>query len=304
LNDSAPTIFCLQCNQSISARANFCPNCGKPLIPSEKARPAFQFPETGYAIEFADSTATNFPTVLEKAKQSFRYETCVKGRTTWHLAVFNGDQFLLVMELAKSLDGNKKRKIYINGKEERWRDVFAFMFCTSIRKYSNNPKAYCFGVDDRQINLWGCKQLSMGWNDWSDWFAYGSLQKSSEGTNLYVWTFDKEKILHELNSKLFTYRFCPHINTNLIQAILELLPNKVEVSPSTEDWRFRTGAETVPGNVTIHEQHGERGAGVSWSATYSVFGVEPHGNQLARKILQEAFNRCGMQEPKIDDLLK
>ena len=274
------------------------------MTPSKKSKPTFQIPETGYAIEFADSGFDNFPTVLEKAKQSFRYETCVKGRTTWHLAVFNKDQFLLVMELAKSLDGNKKRKIYVNGKEERWQDVFAFTFCTSVRKYSNNLRAYCFGVDDRQINLWGCKLLSMGWNESSDWLAYGSLHKSNEGTNSYVWIFDKKKILHELNGKLFFYRFCPHINTSLIQAILELLPNQVKVSPTTEDWRFRTGAETVPGNVTIHEQHGQPGAGVSWSATYSAFGVEPHGNQFARKILQAAFNRCGIQEPKVDDILK
>ncbi len=267
-------------------------------IASKKAKSAFQIPEAGYAIEFADSE--NFPVALEKAKQSFRYETCVRGRTAWHLGVFNGDQFLLVMDLAKLLDGNKKRRIYINGKEERWGDVFAFMFCASRRQHSNNPKAYCFGADDRWIDLWGCKLISMGWNDWSDCLAYGSFRKSSGGENSYAWIFDKKKILLELNSKLFPYRFCPHLNTNLLQTILELLPDEVEVSPNTEEWRFRTG----PGNVTIHEQHGQPGAGVSWSATYTVFGVQPYGNQFARRILQEAFRRCGVEEPKVDDLLK
>jgi hypothetical protein len=223
MNDSAPAIFCPQCNQSISAGANFCPNCGKPLIPSEKAQSAFQIPETGYAIEFPDSKANNFSAALQKAKQSFRYETCAKGGKTWHLAVFNGDQFLLVMELAESLDGIRNRKIYINGKEEGWWDVFTFMSCASRRKSSYKPAEYCFGVDDRRLNLWGCTQLSMDWNDWAIWLSYGSFQKSSRGKNLYVWIFDKERILHELNNKLFRYRFCPHLNTNLIQTIFRVI---------------------------------------------------------------------------------
>ena len=300
MNDAAPTIFCPQCKQSGPANASFCPNCGKPLVSPEN----YQIPETGYAIEFADSTAANFSTALEKAKQSFRYESCVKGRKNWHLAVFNGDQFLLVAELAESLEGIRNRKIYINGKEEGWWDVFAFLSCASRRKTSYKPAEYCFGVEDRRLNLWGCTQLSMDWNDFAIWLSYGSFQKSSKGNNLYVWIFDKERILQELNNKLFRYRFCPHINTNLIQTILELLPSEVEVSPSTEEWSFRSSSEKVPGSVTIYENHGEAGAGVSWSATYCVFGVQPRGNQFAIKILKEAFTRCGMQEPKVDNFLK
>ena len=300
MNESASTILCPQCNQSSPADAHFCPNCGKPLVSSEN----YQIPETGYAIEFADSTAANFSTALEKAKQSFRYETCLKSRKKWHIAVFNGDQFLSVTELAESLEGIRNRKIYINGKEEGWWGVFAFLSCFSRRKTSYKPEEYCFGVEFRQLNLWGCTQLSMDWNDWAVWLSYGSFQKSNKDKNSYVLIFDKPRILQELNQKLYRYRFCPHLNTNLIQTILELLPNEVEVSPFTEEWSFRSSSEKVPGSITIYENHGEPGTGASWSSTYSVFGVQPRENQLAIKILKEAFARCGIQKPKVDDFLK
>lgn len=257
----------------------------------------YQIPETGYAIEFADSTAANFSTALEAAKKSFRYETCLKGKKRWHLAVFNGDQFLSVAELAEFLEGIRNRKIYINGKEEGWWEVFAFLSCASRRKTSYKPAEYCFGVEFRQLNLWGCTQLGMEFNDWAIWLTYGSFQKSSSGENSYVWVFDKQRILHELNNKLFRYRFCPHLNTNLVQTILELLPNEIEVSAISEEWSFRSASERVPGSVTISENHND------WSSTYSVFGIQPRGNKFAIRILKEAFNRCGIQEPRVNDFL-
>jgi hypothetical protein len=171
MSNTPPTIICPQCNQGSPGSAKFCANCGKPLESSVKGESYYQIPETGYAIEFADSTAANFSSALEKAQKSFGYETCLKGRKKWHLAVFNGDQFLLVTELAESLEGIRNRKIYINGKEERWWDVFAFLSCATRRKTSYKPAEYCFGVEFRQLNLWGCTQLSMEWNDWAVWLS-------------------------------------------------------------------------------------------------------------------------------------
>ena len=226
----------------------------------------------------------------------------MKGRKNWHLAVFNGDQFLLVTELAQALEGIRNRKVYVNGKEEGWWDIFAFLSCATRRKTSYKPAEYCFGVDGQRLNLWGCTQISMEY-DWATWLTYGSFQKSNSGKNSYFWKFDKQRILHELNTNLFRVRFCPYLNTSLIQKVLELLPNEIEVSPLTQDWSFRTSSEKVPGSVIISEEH-NLGGGVSWGGTSCVFGVYPRGNQFAIKILKEAFQQCGVQEPKVDDFLK
>jgi hypothetical protein len=299
MSEVAPTIICTQCKGSSPSGASFCSNCGKPLASSEN----YQIPETGYAVEFADSTAANFAAALEKAKRSFGYETCMKGRKRWHLAIFNGDQFSQVTELAESLEGIRNRKVYVNGKEEGWWDVFAFLSCATRRKTSYKPAEYCFGVEFRQLNLWGCAQLSMELNDWAVWLTCGSFQKTNQRENSFVWIFDKQRILHELNNKLFRFRYCPHLNSNLIQTILELLPNEIEVSPASDEWCFRSSSEKVPGSVIIYESHGEPGDGVSWSSTSTVFGIQPRGNKFAIRILKEAFCRCGINEPKVDDFL-
>lgn len=287
-------INCPKCGQNSPADAKFCPNCGGPISAEQKVQLSFSIPDSGYAIEFAESTASNFPAALALATKAFGYQTCVKSGKTWHLAVYGGEQFDQVTALATLLSGIKNKKLHINGKEEAWDDVFGFIWCEAQRRSAYRPDEYCFGLDEKRLNLWGCKQVRMDWTEWGEWFSFGQFIKAN-GRNSYTWQFDKQKIVHELNSKIYKLRFCPHLNMQLIQAIIELLPDEIEVSPRSAEWSFKHSYEQVPGSVKICEKD-DNGDGISWSNEYFASGVKPNGLQFARKILGEAFQRCGMNE--------
>jgi len=302
LRGSESTVACPQCGQNAPSAARLCPNCGGPISGEQKVQLSFSIPDTGYAIEFADSTAANFSAALELAKKAFAYQNCLRGTKTWHLAVFGGDQFEQVLDLARLLGGIKNKKLYINGQEDAWDNVFGFVWCQSQRDASYKPTEFCFGLEDRGFNIWGCKQLDMNWTEWAEWFSFGEWRKGSS-RNSFIWVFDKQRILHELNTKLTRIRYCPHLRTALIQAILELLPNEVNISPSSSEWEFKHSYEQVPGSVKIVEKE-DSGDGISWSNEYFASGVKPKGLQFARRILREAFQRCGIEEPHVIELLK
>jgi uncharacterized tellurite resistance protein B-like protein len=295
------TITCPTCGQQVAAQAKFCGNCGASLQTENSVQLNFKLPDSGFAIEFSDSSASDFPAALEKAKSAFSYQTCLKSGKNWHLAIFNGDEFQKAVELADLLRGQRNKKFYINGQEEDWNAVFGFSWCASQRKLAYKPAEYCFGKDEKRLNLWGCKQVRMDWTSWAGWFAYGSFKPKGFLKNTFVWKFDKEKILHEVNTNIQAFRFCPHLNVKLIEAVLESLPDEIEVSENPGPWKFKRAYEEVPGAVKVVEKR-NYGDGISMSDEFFAIGVEPTDLNVARQILQAAFSKCGISEISANEL--
>lgn len=301
-DSSKYSITCPSCSTSITTQARFCPSCGQSLASTDAApvQVAFDIPKEGYAIEFCESTAAGFSGAVELAKATDRMQTATKNKKTWYLATFGSDQFAAMVPLASSLGGMRNRKVYLNGQELAWDEVFGFTWCAAQRATAYRPIEYCFGKDENRINPWGCKQAGMEWTEWAQWFSYGRWKKTGLISSTYVFVFDKERIRHEVSTKLYRYRFCPHMQTQLAEAILKHLPNQAEVTLNG-DWKYSHAYEALPGAIKITEREGT--GSLVFTNEYYSDGVRPRGYALLATILKKAFSECGFAKIGTEELL-
>ena len=168
------------CSKPASAQARFCPSCGHPLASVDGAgiQVGFEIPKAGYAIEFCESTAASIATAVELANVTGTMQTATKHKKTWYLASFPSNQFEDMVPLASALSSMRNRRVYLDGQELAWDEVFGFVWCASQRATAYRPIEYCFGKDEHRINPWGCKHARMEWTDWAQWLSYGHWQKA------------------------------------------------------------------------------------------------------------------------------
>lgn len=296
------TLICPSCSQSAPAQAKFCPHCAQSFasVESDSAvKVSMEIPATGYAVEFCESTVAGFPRAVEIAKAAPFFTSCVRSGKTWYLASWPGDRFEEVVSLAETLKGIRNRRVHIDGQETSWDEVFEFMWCASRRKAAYQQTEYCFGKDENRLNLWGCKQLRLDWDEWGDWFSYGSFRKSGLLRNQVAWVFDKKRIRHELNQNAHAVRFCPHLRPALISAVVDALPEEVVVS-GKGPWKYKDSGEEVPGAIKVIEKDGDD----EYASTneYWSDGVVPRGLDAARHILAKAFQQARIADVTVRQL--
>jgi uncharacterized tellurite resistance protein B-like protein len=190
---------CPSCGASVDAEASFCPKCGSGLTSTDDAvQVDVTIPSSGLVIEFAESTAASFPKALQLAKTTAGFQSYQKNKKTWYLAVYPSKDLKEVMPLVESLTAMRNRRLYIDGQEKPWDEVFGFVWCAEQRTKAYRPLEYCFGKDENRLNPWGCKQARMDWTEWADWFCYGRWEKAGVFGGKVQWHFDKERIRHQL----------------------------------------------------------------------------------------------------------
>lgn len=303
LSSSEATRACPSCSANVPRDAKFCPECGGSLELSDKAAAVaveYEIPSIGVAIEFAESTASGFVDAVRKAKTAPENTECVKGKKTWYMAAWPKEQISEAAKLVENLKGMRNRKVWVDGKESHWDDVFGFTWCSEQRDTAYRPIEYCFGIDDKRLNLWGCKNARMDWTKWSDWFSYGNFKKGGFLKTGHTFIFDKKKIRHELETNLFRFRFCPHINFKLIEAVLEQLPDEVEAK-SKGDWRYKEDYDESPGSIKIKEKIVEDG--YTYTKEFHSSGVVPWDSTVGLKILKKAFQSTGVEEEELTGVL-
>ena len=241
------------------------------------------------AIEFAESTAAGFALAVKSMKSAPISKECIKGKKQWYLAGWPKDKVADALELVENLKGMRNRKVYVDGDELQWNDVFDFAWCANSRKSAYRPHEYCFGMDEKRLNIWGCKRARMDWNDWADWFGYGSFKKSGMLSKNVVFVFDKNRIRHELETNLYGCRLCPHIQFDLIEAVLDELPN--EVTPGEKGpWKYKRDYSESPGAIFVKEKVNE--GGFTYTNEYYSSGVRPSSVYVGLEVLKKAFAKC------------
>ncbi len=295
-------ITCPSCSKLASAQARFCPSCGQPLTSPDAAalQVGFEIPKAGYAIEFCESTAAGFATAIELAKATGTMQTATKNKKTWYLVSFPTNQFADMVPLASALSGMRNRRVYFDGQELAWDEVFGFIWCASQRATAYRPVEYCFGKDENRINPWGCKQARMEWTDWAQWFSYGRWQKAGLLRSGYVFVFDKQRIRHELATNLYRYRFCPYVRMQFAEAVLGHLPDQVEVTPGG-NWKYNRVYESSPGAIKVIEREGS--GDFVYTNEYYADGVRPKGYAVLAEILKKAFDECRVTDIEARALL-
>lgn len=293
---------CPSCQTDNPPDSRFCGKCGATLIgESQDAQLNFDVPKVGLAIEFAESTAASFPKALELAKASPGFQTCAKGSKTWYMAIFPSRILTDAMPLAEALSGIRNRNLFIDGQQHHWNDVFGFSGCAVERARAYRPLEYCFGKDQNRMNPWGCKQARMDWTEWSQWFRYGRWEKRGMIGATYLWRFDKERIKHELATNLYRFRYCPHLNDSLPEAILRHLPDTVDPGNDVH-WGYHRNYEQTPGSIKVVER--EKVDGMSFTDEYWADGVRPIGQNVLRDVLVKALGDLNADTAQVAGLMK
>ena len=303
LKSEGATRACPSCSAKVPRDAKFCPACGVSLELSDKAAAVaveYSIPKTGVAVEFAESTASGFVDAVRKAKLAPENAECVKGNKTWYMAAWPKEQIEEAAKLVEDLKGMRNRKVWVDAEESRWDDVFGFTWCSEQRNIAYRPIEYCFGVDEKRLNIWGCKNARMDWAKWSDWFSYGRFKKGGLLKSGHIFAFDKKRIRHELETNLYRFRFCPHLNFELIEAVIENMPDEVEVKPKG-DWTYKRDYDESPGSIKIKEKNVN--GGYSYTDEYHASGVEPRTPAIGLAILKKAFSAAGADSSSLQGVL-
>lgn len=297
------TQACPSCSAKVQNDAKFCPECGGSLGKTDTAVAIvreYTIPTVGIVIEFAESTASGFIDAVRKAKASLEYAECQKGKKTWYMSTWSRDQISEAAKLAEDLKGMRNRKVWVDGKESPWDEVFGFTWCSKQRDTAYRPIGYCFGLDDKRLNLWGCKNANLDWVKWGDWFSFGRFQKSGILKDKYTFVFDKNRIRHELENNLFRFRFCPYLNFQLVEAVLAEFPNEVEIKPGGE-WVYKQDYNESPGSIRVKEKVVENG--YTYTNEFHSSGVVPRGSEVGIRILKRALQSAGLEESQIKGVL-
>jgi hypothetical protein len=287
--ETSLSITCHSCGATSNADLNFCPQCGAALRTS--VRTDFDIPRSGYAIEFAESSAGGFPAALSLARCAPSFSSCIRNKKTWYLAAWPESDFAEAIKLADALGGIRNRKSYRNGDEVEWDDLFGFVWCASERSKAYRPVEYCFGKSDGRLNPWGCRHSRMEWTDWATWLSYGRFERAGILKGKLVWMFDKQRIEHEIRSSLHRYRYCPHLRWDFVLAVLRALPSQVEVT-EIGPWKFSHAFEATPGSIKVVDK--DRASGFEFTSEYYADGVRPRGLGCLEEIFRKAADEVGM----------
>ncbi|WP_139191948.1 zinc ribbon domain-containing protein [Thiocapsa roseopersicina] len=289
-------IKCPGCGASIAATAKFCPQCGANVVVAEADQSvavSYEIPTNGVAIEFAESSSANFGMAVKAMREAPVNGECIRAKKQWYMACWPRSNIADAFELVNNLKGQRNRKVYLDGEERQWNDVFDFVNCANARKAAYRPNEYCFGIDEKRLNIWGCRKAGMDWNEWSSWFGYGAYSKTGMLGRTVVFTFDKSRIRHELETSLHSCQLCPHLRFDLIEAVLEEIPEQVTPSQNG-DWRYKRDYNEAPGAIEVKEV--SRSGGMTFTNEYYSSGVSPASVYVGLEILKRAFQRC--QVPK------
>ncbi len=281
---------CANCNSNINPNAKFCPECGTPvsIATSEPSiNVSYEIPRIGITIEFAESTAAGFTDAVSEQSIAPLNNVCEKGKKNWYLAGWPEKDFTKPLKLVESLRGMRNRKVYIDGEEQRWDDIFGFTWCAEQRNSAYKPIEYCFGLDENRFNIWGCKQSRMEWSDWANWFTYGNFEKVGMLKNQVAFKFNKEKIKHELSTNLFKCKYCPHLKFNFIEKALNKFPSEIIINDKSE-WKYKRDYNEAPGAIKVISKTTEDG--YTFTDEFYSSGVVPKSVSIGIDIIKSVIN--------------
>jgi hypothetical protein len=260
-------IECPGCGYSNESNSRFCQECGRPLRGPEdrgqtKKREKAVAPRTpttlpppadGITIEFPFSASLGFEFAVQAAAKHPSFQQFGEGKKAIYRTTYPPAEMTSVIELVEHLKGWRNRSVYVDGQKVPWKSVFEFLWCFQKRQGSFKPEFYCFGYENQwEFNIWGCTRAMLPFTENAEWFCWGRFV-SDQGD----WQFDKERIRHELDKRLYPYRFCPALETQRVSDVLSAFPQVV--SPKKDkDWKLveNWGGAAVSGLVIKVTRYG------------------------------------------------
>ena len=291
-NQLIKTGKCPSCGQKNEEDAKFCNKCGSSLQTGLSAKTSSRDnistpkvavldiespPTTGITIDFSYSSSANFDFAIQTAESFSSFKQFGEGKKTLYRVNFDPSEIETSIELAKFVRGWKSSRIYAEGERTTWDTVYSFLWCYERRKASFKPELYCFGYEnDYELNIWGCTQARMPFMEQADWVDWGKWLNNNAD-----WEFDKERLKHELQKTLYSYRYCPAIRLELVEDALSAFPDKVNPK-SDKNWKFVENwgqDELSPGLVVTTKKYG-------YEQKTIMKGVAPNGKGALLEIIK------------------
>ncbi|MBC8549629.1 MAG: hypothetical protein H8D23_08250 [Candidatus Brocadiales bacterium] len=94
---NSESIICESCSTSVASDSKFCPQCGGAVNQRNSSsfqKISYEIPQSGYAIEFCESTGASFPEALKYAEKAELFDTCKRGKKHWYLASWSTSNFI------------------------------------------------------------------------------------------------------------------------------------------------------------------------------------------------------------------
>jgi len=204
----------------------------------------------------------------------------------WHHATWPLAQLADAVPLAEKALLLVDRKVYIDGSEKDWDEIFGFAACARGREESEHPLEYCFGNEASGINPCGCRLLGFGWGGSAEWLTKGMFEDD------HLYRFDKAALRQLLEERLERVHLCPHLHPELARAMLQALPDAIHAWGAWSHREAPSGsreAQSVSVSESVH--------GCAVMATKRVDGIAPTSARSAIRLIKAAARKCGVREP-------
>ena len=238
-------------------------------------------PNVGITIEFPFSTAQTFDFAVAEARKFESFRKYGEEKKALYRVTVSANELMLASNLIEHMKGWRRRTVYVDGEKTTWDSVFSYQWCHSKRNASFRSDLYCFGYEQEyEFNLWGCIQARLPFRDRAQWFCWGTWLNDKGD-----WKFDKERIRHELQKALFPFRFCPAFRPDLVEDVLNSLPDVVNPNKD-RNWKFYEsyGDTDAPGLVMTIERFG-------FKENVVMKGVCPNGTGPLKDIAKRMKNK-------------
>jgi len=249
----------------------------KPKIKDQEPEVIIDFespPANGITVEFPYSTSQSFDFAVEAAQKFPTFKKYGQDKKAIYRVNVDPKDVNSLIELLEHLKGWRKRTVYVDGEKVTWDSVFSFGWCYEKKKACFKPDYYCFGFENEwEFNVWGCVRANLPFIDNAPWFCWGQWLGNNGD-----WKFDKERILHELQKNLFQYRYCPSLQPQIIQDVINALPDIVNPSKD-KNWKFveKWGDDSLPGLTVITNRFG-------YKEKVVMRGVSPSGQGAVKEL--------------------
>lgn len=173
-------LMCDKCSAGISEGSNFCPQCGNPATKKSRVNiPATELRIANVEISFGQSSSSSFTKALEICKNIPSYTIEGEGKTVQHRINLPITEVDLITNLFDLVGSWKSSQMLINGYVATKKDLTYYgVGCYRSRQKAYKPTQFCFGENEYEANIWGCKRLDMPINELAGgWLDYGVMVK-------------------------------------------------------------------------------------------------------------------------------
>jgi hypothetical protein len=225
---------CDKCGGTVPEGSSFCPHCADPITESDSVLQSIT--SDGIAqveISFGQSSSASYEPALEMCRRLPTYAMTGENNSLKHYIKLPITEIELLINLYELVGSWKSSRMLINGQAAtKSALVYHGAGCYRDQLKAFDRRMFCFGEKEYDLNIWGCKRLGMSLL-YGEWLKHGHMDRQG------VWTFDKERIKHDLELAIHEVDLCPVLDRKRVLDTLERLPNTVDPKVDKQ-WQYTT----------------------------------------------------------------